>query len=163
MDLIVDTLSIWNESIPPTYLQKAQLPQNWSHNTRVKLSTLGIKSKDCLKRQTQPESVPIYPGGSWPHQHENRQMADITTALIVPLSHLKEFPTPPLVGVFSVVYMCVFIPGPALAQNTIETHQGCPPQAPLDVTLVTIKQSIAYGAVNGRLPPLDRCSWFSGV
>lgn len=69
-------------------------------------------------------------------------MGNLSTALIVPLSHLKEFPLP-LVGVFSVVYMCVFIPGPALAQNTIETHQGCPPQAPLDVTLVTIRQSTA--------------------
>lgn len=38
-------------------------------------------------------------------------------------------------------YVCAFSPGLALVQNTIETHQGQTPQAPLDVTFVTIRQS----------------------
>lgn len=47
----------------------------------------------------------------------------------------------PMVGLVNNICVSSFLDWP-LAENTIETHHGCPPQIPLDVTLVTIRHQL---------------------
>lgn len=129
-----------------TKCQHMQLPQNW-------LSTLGMKSEDCLKRHTEPRAVRIcshlarrkLTSSTWESSDgwHHGEPIHCTNSPPVTSQRVSSPPCWRVCLLFSgteAEYVCVFSPGPAIAQNTIETHQRRPPQAPLDVTLVTMWQ-----------------------